>query len=126
MNRTDNFRRNLLVTLALGLAAATLLPMRGDCGQNECANTTTSLASTVNNPVAGDEQFFTLPVGTTNLMILLDASGSMGELPQCGDGDFGSSGALATCKWPTYPTRPPCRWARAPPSPPATSAPTRT
>jgi len=103
MNRTDNFRRNLLVTLALGLAAATLLPLRGDCGQNECANTTTSLASTVNNPVAGDEQFFTLPVGTTNLMILLDASGSMGELPQCGDGDFGSSGALATCKWPTYP-----------------------
>jgi hypothetical protein len=105
MNGNHTTRRNLLGALALvlSLATAVVLPMRGDCGQDECANTTTSLASTVNNPVAGDEQFFTLPVGTTNLMILLDTSGSMGELPQCGDGDWGSSAALSTCSWPVYP-----------------------
>jgi type IV pilus assembly protein PilY1 len=98
MNRTNQIRRNLLWALALGLATAALLPLRGDCGQNECANTTTSLASTINNPVAGDEQFFTLPVGTTNLMILLDTSGSMDQLPQCGDNAFGSG---TKCPYPT-------------------------
>jgi len=102
MDRTNTTRRNLLGLLALGLAMAALLPLRGDCGQSECANTTTSLASMVNNPVAGDEKFFTLPVGTTNLMILLDASGSMDQLPQCGDGAFAASAALPKCK--PYPT----------------------
>ena len=104
MTRSNSMNRSLLGTLALTLAAAAVLPLRGDCSQNECANTTTSLASTINNPVAGDEQFFTLPVGTTNLMLLLDTSGSMGELPQCGDGDWGATGALATCRYPTLPT----------------------
>ena len=87
-----------------GAGAAAVLPLRGDCGQNECANTTTSLASTINNPVAGDEQFFTLPVGTTNLMLLLDTSGSMGELPQCGDASFSTNNALLTCRYPTLST----------------------
>ncbi len=101
MNPAQTNRRNLLIALSLVVGAAALLPQRGDCGQNECSNTTTSLASTVNNPVAGDEQFFTLPVGTTNLMILLDTSGSMGEPPQCGDGDWSNSNLLASCRFPT-------------------------
>ena len=101
MNRNQTNRRNLLIALSLLIGALAIVPLRGDCGQNECANTTTSLASTVNNPVAGDEQFFTLPVGTTNLMILLDTSGSMAELPQCGDGDWSATNGLATCRFPT-------------------------
>jgi len=107
MRRTDFTRRNLLTGLAFGLAVAGMMPLRSDGGQAECCNVTTSLASTINNPTAGDEQFFTLPVGPANVMLLLDTSGSMDNIPQCGDANntaWAGSQALPTCTWPTLPT----------------------
>ncbi|HYD41682.1 MAG TPA: hypothetical protein VEB43_12720 [Anaeromyxobacter sp.] len=87
--------------LVLSALAVLTFPLRSDGGP-ECDNATTSLQSTLNNPVAGDEKFFTLPVGPSNVMFLLDVSGSMQNVPQCGDaGTWGDTGALATCKWPT-------------------------
>ncbi len=87
--------------LAVGALALLAFPLRSDGGP-ECDNATTSLQSTLNNPVAGDEKFFTLPVGPSNVMFLLDTSGSMQNVPQCGDAStWGDSSALASCKWPT-------------------------
>ena len=95
-------RGRLLGGLSLTAAVLVLLPLRSDGGP-ACDNATTSLASTQNNPVAGDEQFFTLPVGPSNVMFLLDTSGSMDNVPQCGDASsWGDGSALATCKWPTF------------------------
>jgi type IV pilus assembly protein PilY1 len=91
----------LLAVLAALAAAATaallLLPLRGQ-GVGECCNAATSLAATINAPVNGDEKFFELPNGPSNIMFLLDNSGSMGGLPQCGDSNFGSGGTV--CAWP--------------------------
>ncbi len=91
----------LLAVLAALAAAATaallLLPLRGQ-GVGECCNAATSLAATVNAPVSGDQKFFEMPNGPSNVMFLVDNSGSMGQLVQCGDGYFGSSGAK--CPWP--------------------------
>ncbi len=95
--------RLLAVLAALataGTAALLLLPLRGQ-GVGECCNAATSLAATVNAPTNGDEKFFELPNGPSNVMFLLDNSGSMGNLPQCGDYDFGSSSAPAGCNFPT-------------------------
>ncbi len=50
--------------------------------------------------MAGDEKFFTLPVGPSNVMFMLDVSGSMNSIPQCGDANDWANGALSTCKWP--------------------------
>ncbi len=96
--------RKLLGWLPLAAALA-LLPLRSDGGpaaQTPCANNTSSLASTLQSPVNGDEQFFTLPVGPSNVMFLVDTSGSMDQLPQCGDANnaWNDSAAPATCKWP--------------------------
>jgi type IV pilus assembly protein PilY1 len=91
----------LLAVLAALAAAATaallLLPLSGQ-GAGECCNAATSLASTVNAPVNGDEKFFELPNGPSNVMFLIDNSGSMDALVQCGDGSFGDSGFK--CPWP--------------------------
>jgi len=99
-----------LSSLGPGLALLLVLPLRTDGGQAECCNLTTSLASTVNNPVAGDEKFFSLPVGPANVMLLVDTSGSMVNLPQCGDmnGGWGSWNVAgqASCIWPTLPALP--------------------
>jgi hypothetical protein len=103
MRPHDRFpRRKVLAAVGFALATAGLAPLRSDGGQAECCNAASSLASTVNNPTAGDEQFFTLPVGPANVMMLLDASGSMGALPQCGDGyaTWNDSSPLTTCAWP--------------------------
>ena len=97
-------RARILSSLSLTGAALLLLPLRSDGGP-ACDNVTTSLQSTLNNPVAGDEKFFTLPVGPSNVMFLLDVSGSMQNIPQCGDANaWGDGSALPTCKWPTFAT----------------------
>lgn len=106
MRQTNHTRRNLLVGLALATATAAVLPhvVEGASGtESQCCNVTTSLASTVNDPVAGDEQFFKLPVGPSNVMFLLDTSGSMIALPQCGDmvNNWGSDSTEPLCRWPT-------------------------
>ena len=102
MHREHDTRRKILFGLAAGLAALALSPLRSDGGQAQCCNAAGSLASTVNNPVAGDEQFFTIPNGPANVMFVEDCSGSMINLPQCGDASTGwaSSSALTTCQWP--------------------------
>jgi hypothetical protein len=92
-------RRTQKATLWLStlVLVAGLSPLRSD-GGTECSNVTTSLSAQVNNPVAGDEAFFKLPSGPSNVMLLLDNSGSMQALPQCdnyGQNDFGSSGTGA-------------------------------
>jgi len=103
MNRERVTRRKILFGLAAGLGALALSPLRSDGGQDQCCNAAGSLASTVNSPVNGDEQFFTIPTGPANVMFLEDCSGSMINIPQCGDANNGwaSSNALASCSWPT-------------------------
>ena len=109
MRRHENLRRTVLAGIAVAAVAAGLLPFASDGAgtQDTCCNVTGSLASTVNNPVAGDEQFFKLPVGPSNVMFLLDTSGSMNNLPQCGDmggdgsGGWGSDSGEPRCRWPT-------------------------
>jgi type IV pilus assembly protein PilY1 len=92
----------ILRLLPVGVAALLAIPLRSDGGL-PCDNVTTSLQSTLNNPIAGDEKFFTLPVGPSNVMFLLDVSGSMKNIPQCGDANaWGDGSALASCKWPTF------------------------
>ena len=95
---------HLLTVLPLAAALLLVVPLRSD-GQATCDNASTSLASTLNDPVAGDEKFFTLPVGPSNVMFMQDVSGSMTNIPECGDANvWGDSSSLATCKWPTnYP-----------------------
>ncbi|HET6438350.1 MAG TPA: hypothetical protein VFG59_09835 [Anaeromyxobacter sp.] len=97
-------RHNILTALSLAAALLLAAPLRSDGGA-PCNDATTSLSSTLTSPVAGDEKFFTLPVGPSNVMFMLDVSGSMANVPQCGDATtWGDSSALAGCKWPTnYP-----------------------
>lgn len=85
---------------SLGLAALALLalPLRSDGGADECFTTSQSYDATIHT-VSGDESFFKLPVGPANVMLLLDNSGSMDQLVQCGDGGF-SSGS-SRCYYPT-------------------------
>jgi type IV pilus assembly protein PilY1 len=96
-------RAKILSYVSVAGAALILLPLRSDGFPSACDSATTSLQSTLNNPVAGDEKFFTLPVGPSNVMFLLDTSGSMNNLPQCGDANtWGDGSALPTCTWPTF------------------------
>ncbi len=94
--------RNLGLAL-VALLAAVVLPLGADGTVPDCFNPTTSLASTTRGPTTGDEQFFTLPVGPSNIMFVLDSSGSMETLPQCGDNidaSWGGTDAPAICQWP--------------------------
>lgn len=79
-------RKQQLGTAVMALVALAFLPLASDGGVPESCNMATSLASQVAGPVAGDESFFTLPVGPANIMLLLDSSGSMDDLPQCFNG----------------------------------------
>ncbi len=97
-------RARIVTALTGAVAVLALLPLESDGGQAECGNSSRSLASTVNNPTAGDETFFTLPVGPANIMLMVDASGSMDQLPQCGDGAWAGTSSLAACSWPTLQT----------------------
>lgn len=78
------------------LAALAFVPLASDGGQAECCNMTTSLVSTAVGPVDGDESFFKLPTGPANVMLLLDVSGSMLDLPACPSG----WGDTASCRTP--------------------------
>ena len=78
---------------ALVLVAG-LLPLRSDGDTAQCRNVTTSLSARVNDPVTGDEAFFRLPSGPSNVMLLLDNSGSMKDLPQC-NGNNGTTDRVA-------------------------------
>jgi type IV pilus assembly protein PilY1 len=96
-------RKNTTGLVPLAVVALALLPLQADSVQPNCFNPTSSLASTVRGPTAGDEQFFTLPVGPSNIMFILDSSGSMQTLPQCGDNitsAWGGADGPATCQWP--------------------------
>jgi hypothetical protein len=92
-------RKNSLVIALPVLLVAFVLPLQADSVQPDCFNVTSSLASTVRGPTVGDEQFFTLPSGPSNIMFVLDSSGSMAELPQCGDGNWGDNGS-PRCTYP--------------------------
>ena len=89
--RAPTLNRSLLALLALGI-----LPLATHGGQAECCNVTGSLASTATGPVNGDEAFFKLPTGPANVMFLLDTSGSMQQLPPCGDRGWNSTTACTT------------------------------
>jgi type IV pilus assembly protein PilY1 len=79
-------RKRLLLVAILALA---LLPLMDHADQATCCASSSSLASTAKGAVVGDEAFFKLPTGPSNVMFLLDNSGSMAELPQCGDNGWG-------------------------------------
>jgi type IV pilus assembly protein PilY1 len=91
--------RNLSAAVA-GLVALALLPTPGLAGQAECFNASSSLASMVNDPTTGDEAFFKLPTGPANVMVLMDTSGSMLNMPQCGDPGW-NNGPIYTDTAPT-------------------------
>ena len=92
-------RKPSLSPVLLAVALAAVVPLASDAQQAECCNTTTSVAASINSPVAGDEAFFKLPTGPSNVMFLLDTSGSMLNLPQCGDNAWDQS-SLTTCTSP--------------------------
>ncbi len=88
--------------LVILLLVVVLLPLADRADQATCCNATGSLASTAEGAVAGDEAFFKLPTGPSNVMFLLDTSGSMLNLPACGDSTSGWGGAgLASCTSPS-------------------------
>ena len=93
--------------IPFGLALL-LAPLVSDGVPPPCNNVTTSLMSKENIPVAGDEQFFTLPSGPANVMFMQDVSGSMANIPQCGDCSYwgdsmtGSDPCLSTCQLPSF------------------------
>ena len=97
-------RSRKLSSILLAVVAAAFLPLRSDGDQATCCTATTSLATTVNNPVTGDESFFKLPSGPSNVMLLLDTSGSMDNFPACGDFAWDNGSAPATCKTPALAT----------------------
>lgn len=103
-------RRPILLALVL----AALLPLADHADQATCCTSTSSLASTVNNPVNGDEWFFRTPSGAANVMFLLDTSGSMNEFPQCGDYQWDASAAPSTCTSPSFTLSNPTSWGTSP------------
>ncbi|MFO0583157.1 MAG: hypothetical protein U0229_12870 [Anaeromyxobacter sp.] len=92
---------NAILPIAALLA---LLPLAGDGATTTCCVNTTSLASQLTAPVAGDEAFFKLPSGPASVMLTLDTSGSMYDFPQCGDYSWNDGSAPGTCKSPTIAT----------------------
>jgi len=96
-------RARTLSFLSLGTAVL-IVPFLSDGSPPPCNDVTTSLMSQENNPVAGDEQFFTLPSGPSNVMFMQDVSGSMANIPQCGDCNYwgDGTGCLSTCQLPTF------------------------
>ncbi len=82
--------------LSLAFAVALALPFASD-GAGECCNATTTLASGINDPVNGDEDFFKLSNGASNVMLLVDSSGSMAHLPRCGDNGWSGTSASSGC-----------------------------
>lgn len=97
-------RTKLTPWLSLALVLAVVLPLASD-GAGECANTTTTLAAGITDPVNGDEAFFKLSNGAANVMLLVDNSGSMAWLPQCPYGNWGgtanSDNGILGCRTPT-------------------------
>ena len=101
-------RPNPKATLWLSALVLTagLLPLRSDGDTSQCRNVTTSMSAQVNEPVAGDEAFFRLPSGPSNVMLLLDNSGSMRDLAQCNSfngtsgSDFSATGTSDPCNAP--------------------------
>ncbi len=79
-------RARHLKLLALVLALAAILPIEGDAAipvppasQAACCNTADQIPSPA---PTGDEIFFNIPGGVPNVMVLLDSSGSMMDMPQ--------------------------------------------
>ena len=98
--------RNLHLWLSALFLVVVIAPLRSDGDAASCRLVTGSLASHVNDPVAGDEAFFKLPSGPSNVMLLLDNSGSMRDLPQCNvyngtsGSDFSTAGTSDACNAP--------------------------
>ena len=72
-----------LSSAAFALLLVALLPIKTDGTDTACCEVSTSLASSIAQPVAGDEDFFALPTGPSAVMFLLDNSGSMVDFHQC-------------------------------------------
>ncbi|HQR29045.1 MAG TPA: PilC/PilY family type IV pilus protein [Anaeromyxobacteraceae bacterium] len=96
----------LTLWLSALLLAAIVVPIESDGDTAQCRLATGSYQAQVNSPVAGDEQFFRLPSGPSNVMLLLDNSGSMRDLPQCNSyngtsgSDFSRTGTSDPCNAP--------------------------
>ncbi len=85
------------------ILATAIAPLRSDGDTASCRLVTGSYQAQVNDPVTGDEAFFKLPSGPSNVMLLLDNSGSMRDLPQCeayngtSGSDFSRTGTTDAC-----------------------------
>lgn len=100
-------RIRLATSVALVTLGALILPLASH-GAGECCNAATTLAASVNEPTAGDEGFFKLSNGASNVMLLIDNSGSMFTFPQCtsmtGWGGDGCNFGTGTVSAPATPT----------------------
>jgi type IV pilus assembly protein PilY1 len=77
------------LTPALGLALLCAAPFVSDAGNNvACCNLASSMMNSIFAGGNGDEEFFTVPGGASNVMILLDDSGSMVDFPKALPNDW--------------------------------------
>ena len=82
-------------TLGLALLALAVVPLASDQAMDPTCNATGSFAGGIADPVNGDEAFFKQVNPGANIMLLIDSSGSMAQLPQCGDGSWSTGGSTS-------------------------------
>ena len=82
-------------TLGLALLALAVVPLASDQAMDPTCNATGSFAGGIADPVNGDEAFFKQVNPGANIMLLIDSSGSMANLPQCGDSDWSTGGSTS-------------------------------
>jgi hypothetical protein len=83
-------------TIGLAVLLVAVVPVASDQAMDATCNATGSLAGGIADPVNGDEAFFKMVNPGANIMLLLDSSGSMANLPQCGDSDWSTGGSTST------------------------------
>lgn len=96
-------RSTIGALLLLTLIAIVPLASDAGAGQAKCCNLAASFAQNLFPGGAGDEDFFTVPGGPPNVMILLDDSGSMRHFPRPFiPTTFTLSNGSGTCLMPEY------------------------
>ena len=77
-------------SIAIAALLVAIVPVASDQAMDATCNATGSLTSGVTDPVNGDEAFFKQVNPGSNVMILLDNSGSMAAQPQCDYAGWGT------------------------------------
>src|SRR5512137_580019 len=90
-------RRPLAALLSLLLVGLAPLVSDAGAGQARCCNLASSFTQNLFPGGSGDEDFFTVPGGPPNVMMLLDSSGSMLNFPKALPFPAGLSASQGTC-----------------------------